>query len=69
MENNNITNGTSTTSNSYLWNYNTAYCTYRLPCGYCTRLNKECTMNWSMPSWWYQTGPTCTATTTTISNS
>jgi len=49
-------NTTAVKSNAY----NAEYCTYRLPCGICTRTNAMCPLqnNWHI-SW--SDGPTCTS--------
>lgn len=39
MNKKNITLGTATITNS---NFNPAYCQYRLPCGYCEKLGRDC---------------------------
>lgn len=48
-----------------------AYCQYRLPCGYCTKLDKLCPMvcakvepTWKVePNWEYVRGPGCSVPT------
>lgn len=39
MNKENTTLSTTTISNS---NFNAAYCQYRLPCGYCEKLGRDC---------------------------
>ena len=39
MNNKNTTLGTATITNS---NFNPIYCQYRLPCGYCEKLGRDC---------------------------
>lgn len=39
MNKENTTLGTTTITNS---NFNAAYCQYRLPCGYCEKLGRDC---------------------------
>lgn len=39
MNNKNTTLGTTTITNS---NFNPIYCQYRLPCGYCEKLGRDC---------------------------
>ena len=39
MNNKNTTLGTATITNS---NFNPIYCLYRLPCGYCEKLGRDC---------------------------
>ena len=39
MNNKNTTFGTATITNS---NFNPIYCQYRLPCGYCEKLGRDC---------------------------
>ena len=39
MNNKNTTLGTATITNS---NFNPIYCKYRLPCGYCEKLGRDC---------------------------
>lgn len=47
----------STATNSF---FDTQYCGFRLPCGYCTRLEKPCPMGTYIvnPTWTYNPGST-----------
>lgn len=45
-------------------NFNAAYCQYRLPCGYCEKLGRECPKSITYNPW----GPTITLTNTSSDN-
>ena len=57
MNNKNTTLGTATITNS---NFNPIYCQYRLPCGYCEKLGRDCPKSTTHNPW----GPTFTLTDT-----
>lgn len=61
MNKENTTFGTATISNS---NFNAAYCQYRLPCGYCERLGRDCPKSTTYNPW----EPTVTLTNTSNDN-
>ena len=58
MNKENTTFGTATISNPN--NFNAAYCQYRLPCGYCEKLGRDCPKSTTYNPW----GPTFTLTST-----
>ena len=54
-----VTTGTGTSTTSYTYS---TYCSYRLPCGYCSYMHSPCVMQgaYYSPSW---TAQTCAANT------
>ena len=48
MNKENTTLGTTTIINS---NFNAAYCQYRLPCGYCEKLGRDCPKSITYNPW------------------
>ena len=61
MNKENTTLGTTSILNN---NFNAAYCQYRLPCGYCEKLGRECPKLTTYNPW----GPTITLTNTSSDN-
>ena len=57
MNNKNTTLGTATITNS---NFNPIYCQYRLPCGYCEKLGRDCPKSTTYNPW----GPNVVLTNT-----
>ena len=57
MNKKNTTLGTATITNS---NFNPIYCQYRLPCGYCEKLGRDCPKSTTYNPW----SPTFTLTST-----
>lgn len=45
-------------------NFNAAYCQYRLPCGYCEKLGRDCPKSITYNYW----SPTVTLTNTSVDN-
>lgn len=63
MNKENTTLGTATITN---FNFNPAYCQYRLPCGYCEKLGRDCPKGGYNPYGPYS--PTITLTNTSNNN-
>lgn len=61
MNKENTTLGTTSILNN---NFNAAYCQYRLPCGYCEKLGRECPKLTTYNYW----SPTVTLTNTSGDN-
>ena len=61
MNQKNTTLGTATITNS---NFNPIYCHYRLPCGYCEKLGRDCPKSTTYNPW----EPTVTLTNTSSDN-
>ena len=61
MNKENTTLGTATISN---FNFNVAYCQYKLPCGYCEKLGRDCPKSTTYNPW----EPTVILTNTSSDN-